>query len=72
MRSHEWALEVLIAHWDGYSGDINNFYQFVGFVEEGAVHFDKAGATESNLWRGNLDAQMFTLPPALAEVFSRP
>jgi hypothetical protein len=24
-----WASEVLIAHWDGYSGDLNNFYLYV-------------------------------------------
>ena len=24
--SQFWVTEVLIAHWDGYSGDLNNFY----------------------------------------------
>jgi spore coat protein CotH len=24
-----WAMEALIAHWDGYSGDLNNFFVFV-------------------------------------------
>ncbi|HET6331758.1 MAG TPA: CotH kinase family protein [Polyangiales bacterium] len=24
-----WATEVLIAHWDGYTGDLNNFYLYV-------------------------------------------
>lgn len=24
-----WAAEVLIAHWDGYTGDLNNFYVYV-------------------------------------------
>jgi spore coat protein H len=32
-----WATEVLIAHWDGYSGDLNNFYVYVHPVSKKLV-----------------------------------
>ena len=35
-----WAMEVLIAHWDGYAGNTNNFYIYRDFVGgDGKFHF---------------------------------
>jgi hypothetical protein len=32
-----WATEVLVGHWDGYSGDLNNFYVYVHPVSKKLV-----------------------------------
>ncbi len=38
-----WAMEVIVAHWDGYSGNTNNFY-FYDDPTSGRLHFIAHGA----------------------------
>jgi spore coat protein H len=33
-----WAMETLVAHWDGYAGDLNNFFVYAD-ASDGKLHF---------------------------------
>ena len=46
-----WAIEVLISHWDGYSGNMNNYYLYHD-PSGGEFHFIPWGADEA-FGRGN-------------------
>jgi hypothetical protein len=46
-----WAMEGLIGHWDGYSGDVNNFYLYVSGAD-GKLYFIPWGIDDT-FWRGN-------------------
>jgi CotH kinase protein len=71
-----WAVESLIGHWDGYSGDLNNFYvyappggpiQFIPWGTDGAYASDhpylpKAGRPLSVYAVGRLARRLYALP----------
>jgi hypothetical protein len=71
-----WAVESLIGHWDGYSGDLNNFYVYappggpIQFIPSGAdgafstehPYLPKAGRPQSVYAVGRLANHLYALP----------
>jgi len=73
-----WAAEVLLAHWDGYSGNLNNFYlyadpsaggrfRFIPWGIDSALHVPPDGLGTPNLLRsvyanGVLARRLYDLP----------
>lgn len=82
-----WAAEVLLAHWDGYSGNLNNFYlyadpadggrfRFIPWGVDSALHVPPDGLGTPNLLRsvyanGSLARRLYDLPEGRAAYLGR-
>jgi hypothetical protein len=79
-----WATEVLVAHWDGYAGNLNNFFvyrdplterfYFLPWGTDGVFArspFLGAGAPESVYAMGQLARRLYLLPAGRARYLER-
>ncbi len=78
-----WAMETLLRHWDGYSGNTNNFFLYADpargkfvFLPWGAdATFTSGGSTNDNpegvLLRGELARRLYGVPETRARYLAR-
>ena len=75
-----WATEVMLAHWDGYAGNTNNYYLYV--ARDGRMHFLPWGTDQtmqgrqrrdfpSVMAQGALTRRLYELPETRAYYFAR-